>query len=117
MKPACDTDEYASSRFTSRWTSAARFPTASEAQASTATAIRQVSSWSGKAVVRTRMVTTTAAAFVAADMNAVTEVGAPWYTSGVHMWNGAAEALKPSPATIIASPATSSESLVGVAAA
>ena len=32
--------------------------------------------------------TTSAAAFVAADMNAVTGVGAPSYTSGVHMWNG-----------------------------
>ena len=30
-------------------------------------------------------------------MNAVTGVGEPWYTSGVHMWNGAAEALKPRP--------------------
>jgi hypothetical protein len=34
-----------------------------------------------------------AVALVAADMNAVTGVGAPWYTSGVHWWNGAAEAL------------------------
>ena len=30
-------------------------------------------------------------------MNAVTEVGAPWYTSGVHMWNGTAATLKPNP--------------------
>ncbi len=30
-------------------------------------------------------------------MNAVTGVGAPWYTSGVHMWNGAAATLKPRP--------------------
>ncbi len=28
-------------------------------------------------------------------MNAVTGVGAPWYTSGVHMWNGTAATLKP----------------------
>ena len=47
------------------------------------------------------------ATFVAADMNAVTGVGEPWYTSGVHMWNGAAEALKPSPVSTIASPTTS----------
>ena len=38
-----------------------------------------------------------AAAFVAEAMNAVTGVGAPWYTSGVHMWNGAAATLKPEP--------------------
>ena len=30
-------------------------------------------------------------------MNAVTGVGAPWYTSGVHMWNGTAATLKPRP--------------------
>ena len=27
-------------------------------------------------------------------MNAVTGVGAPWYTSGVHMWNGTAGDLE-----------------------
>ena len=30
-----------------------------------------------------------------ADMNAVTGVGAPSYTSGTHMWNGTAATLKP----------------------
>ena len=40
-------------------------------------------------------------------MNAVTGVGAPWYASGVHMWNGAADALNARPAITIASPATS----------
>ena len=30
------------------------------------------------------------AVFEAVDMNAVKAVGAPWYTSGVHMWNGTA---------------------------
>ena len=37
-------------------------------------------------------------------MNAVTGVGAPWYTSGVHMWNGAAATLKPSPTSRNAKP-------------
>ena len=73
--------------------------------ASTATAIVHTSLCSGNAVTRTRSITTSAAVFVAADMNAVTEVGAPWYTSGVHMWKGAAETLNASPARIIASPA------------
>ncbi len=68
-------------------------------------------------MTRTRRSITSAAVFVAADMNAVTEVGAPWYTSGVHMWNGAAETLKASPARIIASPAKRNASLVGFAVA
>jgi hypothetical protein len=38
-----------------------------------------------------------AATFVADAMNAVTGVGAPWYTSGVHMWNGTAATLNPRP--------------------
>ena len=63
----------------------------------------------------TRSVTTSAATFVAADMNAVTGVGEPWYTSGVHMWNGAAEALKPSPVSTIARPTTSIRSSSRVA--
>ncbi len=37
-------------------------------------------------------------------MNAVIGVGAPWYTSGVHTWNGAAAALKSSPIATIARP-------------
>ena len=36
MKPACEIDEYASSRFTLRWPSAAMLPTASEMHAITA---------------------------------------------------------------------------------
>ena len=30
-------------------------------------------------------------------MKPVTGEGAPWYASGVHMWNGTAATLKPSP--------------------
>src|SRR5262245_66590819 len=97
MNPACEIDEYASRRFRSRCASAARLPQASEMQARTATAIVQMSDWSGNAVTRMRKVMISAAVFVAADMNAVTELGAPWYTSGVHMWNGAAETLNASP--------------------
>ena len=117
MKPACEIDEYARIRFTSRCASAPRFPQTSEIAASTATAIVQTSLCSGNAVTRTRRVTTSAAVFVAADMNAVTEVGEPWYTSGVHMWNGAAETLNASPARIIASPAKRNASFAGSAAA
>ena len=77
MKPACETDEYASSRFTLRCASAARLPITSDATAMTATAIDQISDCSGKAVTRTRSMTTSATAFVADDMNDVTGVGAP----------------------------------------
>ena len=53
-------------------------PIASEMHAITATAIVQSARLSGNAVTSTRSVTTSAAIFVAADMNAVTGVGAPW---------------------------------------
>src|SRR5437763_16608992 len=101
MNPACEIDEYASSRFRSRWTSAAKLPTTSDATAIPANAHDQRCASCGKAVRTTRSATVNAATFVAEDMNAVTVVGAPSYTSGVHMWNGADEVLKPSPATII----------------
>ena len=101
--------------------SAAKLPTASEAQTSTATVTVQRCSSAGNAVISTRSITASAAVFVAADMNPVTGVGAPSYTSGVHMWNGAAEVLKPKPTSSIASPPTSSASplrcCVAVAAA
>src|SRR5919106_2433741 len=116
-KPAWEIDEYASRRLTSRCASAARFPHASEAHARTATAIVQISLSSGNAVTRIRNETTIAAVLVAADMNAVIEDGEPWYTSGVHMWNGAAETLNASPARIIASPATRNASSPAPAAA
>ncbi|OPZ76544.1 MAG: hypothetical protein BWY77_01878 [bacterium ADurb.Bin431] len=38
-----------------------------------------------------------AAALTPTDMKAVTEVGAPSYTSGVHMWKGTSATLKPNP--------------------
>ena len=76
--PACETLEYASIRFTSVWTSAARFPQRSDTAAITASATVQSSSSDGNATSSTRIVTMSAATFVAADMKAVTGVGAPW---------------------------------------
>ena len=49
MKPACEIEEYASSRLTFDWTSAAMLPHASEITASTATAIVHTSRSSGNA--------------------------------------------------------------------
>ena len=109
-KPACEIDEYARIRFTFRCTSAARFPIASDATAIPANAHVQRRASCANDVSSTRSASSSAATFVAADMNAVTGVGAPSYTSGVHMWNGAAEDLNASPATISASPSTSSRS-------
>ncbi len=48
-----------------------------------------------------------AATLGAVLMNAVTAVGAPSYTSGVHMWNGTALILNASPATMNTTPTTS----------
>ena len=47
-------------------------------------------------IVRTK--SDIAATFAAAAKKAVTGVGEPSYTSGVHMWNGTAETLKARPA-------------------
>ena len=44
-----------------------------------------------------RSIAPKAATFVAAAINAVTAVGEPWYTSGVHEWNGTAPTLKRRP--------------------
>ena len=52
----------------------------------------------------------TPATLVADDMNAVTGVGAPWYTSGVHMWNGTAATLNPRPTSSSARPSSSTPS-------
>ena len=54
MKPACETDEYASSRFTFRCASAAMLPIASEAHAIPAIAHVQSRSSSGNAVTSSR---------------------------------------------------------------
>ncbi len=54
MKPACETDEYASSRFTLRCASAAMLPTASEMHAMIASAQVHSSSLDGNAVTSRR---------------------------------------------------------------
>ena len=78
MKPACEIDEYASRRFTFFWTSAARLPIASEATGDHGERDRPelllLREGGGE---DPRSVRTSAATFVAADMNAVTDVGAP----------------------------------------
>jgi hypothetical protein len=58
----------------------------------------------GKAIMNTRSRAAKPAAFAPADMNAVTAVGAPWYTSGVHIWKGTAATLNPNPTRSKAAP-------------
>ena len=50
--------------------------------------------------MKTRRKTAKAAALGPADMNAATGAGAPWYTSGAQIWNGAAETLNATPTKI-----------------
>src|SRR5262245_52157458 len=104
MYPACAIDEYARMRLTSDCTTAAMLPNSSDSTARTHTIGRQSSRYCGKATVKSRSSAANAAALVAAAMNAVTGVGAPWYTSGVHMWNGTAETLNPRPTMSSPSP-------------
>ena len=68
-------------------------PTNSDSTARPQIAGRQSTRYRSNAPSSTRSIAPNAAAFVAPAMNAVTGVGAPWYTSGVHMWNGAAATL------------------------
>src|SRR6185312_16020548 len=53
-----------------------------------------------KPVIKIRRSTAKAAAFGPADMNALTGLAAPWYTSGAQIWNGAAETLNKRPIRI-----------------
>src|SRR3954465_932054 len=84
-------------RLTSVCTTAAIEPTRSDSTARPAIAGRQSTEYTWNAPTKIRRSAANAAAFVAAAMNAVTGVGAPSYTSGVHMWNGAADTLNPKP--------------------
>src|ERR687898_395991 len=104
-------------RFTSFWTTAATLPTTSDAIASAPTAGRQSFRNSGNDTWNTRTRAANPATLVADDMNAVTGVGAPWYTSGVHMWNGTAATLNPRPTRSSPRPMSSTPSSSSVLAA
>ena len=59
-------------------------------------------------VRNTRISAANPAALTATDIKPVTGVGAPWYTSGVHMCSGTAATLKPKPITAMPAPAMNS---------
>ena len=58
-----------------------------------------------------RSIAPKAAILVAAAMNAVIGVGAPWYTSGIHEWNGTAPTLNSTPTSSSAMPISASDVL------
>src|SRR6188768_1730006 len=100
-------DEYASRRFMLVWVSAATLPTV---MVSTETSI----STAGQSKVpvrahgpepsvdipwkKNRSMMAKPAALGATERNAVTAVGAPWYTSGHQKWKGTDAVLNPKPA-------------------
>src|SRR6266508_1094384 len=84
--------------------------------ATPAIAGRQSSTSPPSAPAKTRRKTANPAALVPAAMKAVTGVGAPWYTSGVHMWKGTAATLKQNPTASRATPASSTDELIWVVA-
>src|SRR5436190_4108468 len=101
-------------RLTFDCASAAKFPIVIESRAEVHTSGSQVSPIGSNAVRKTRRKAAKAAAFGPADRNAVTGVGAPWYTSGAHIWNGAAGTLKPNP-TIMSAAAIPTSMVDGAA--
>src|SRR5688572_1636515 len=100
-------DEYASSRFMFVWVSAATLPMVmvrTETRISTAGHSKVPVRTQGPAPSvdipwkKNRNMMANPAALGATDRNAVTAVGAPWYTSGHQKWNGTDAVLKPNPA-------------------
>src|SRR5438046_2339712 len=110
MNPAWATLEYASIRFTSVWAMASTDPTTMVTAARTQMNGVQSHESGWKATSNTRMKAANAATLVAADMYAVIGVGAPWYASGVHMWNGTAATLNANPTASRPAPARASGS-------
>src|SRR5215216_5635664 len=91
--------EYAIRRLMFVWTMATRLPTVIVMKASTPKRTDHSALIPGSAPLKMRSTTANPAAFEPTEKNAVAGVAAPWYTSGVQSWNGAAAILKPSPAT------------------
>jgi len=89
------------------WASATTLPTVMVTAAMAHTTIGQSTATPRIAVSSTRSSAAKAAALEPVAMNAVTEVGAPSYTSGAHMWKGTEEILKPKPTSSSPSPMTS----------
>src|SRR5215210_2054930 len=102
-------------RLSELWAIAPTLPITIVAMASAASAGAHVATAPGSASSRKRRITPKAAALVATAMKVVTGVGAPWYTSGVHWWKGATEALNARPVTVSATPMRRRGSATGTA--
>jgi hypothetical protein len=108
------TDRRVRQHATSDCTTANTDPITSDNAASTQMTGRQSSRWNGRAITSTRSTAANAAALPTEAMNAVTLVGEPSYTSGVHTWNGTAATLNPRPTISSAIPARTNESLPSI---
>src|SRR4051794_28748089 len=80
---------------------AARLPIVMVAMATTISSGSQAGRTEASGPRKMRIRNANEAAFEATERYAVTVVGAPSYTSGAHMWNGAAEILKSSPTAVV----------------
>ena len=89
-KPILLIEEYASSRLMFVWPIAATPPRMVEASAEKIVICRHASVAGPSASTATRTSSAIAATLEDDARKAVTGVGAPSYTSGVHMWNGTA---------------------------
>ncbi len=85
---------------------AANAPSTIEAIDTMTTSDCQAPTSDAKDVPITRSSSAIAATFGAVAKKTVTDVGAPSYTSGVHMWNGTAETLKAKPTSTNTMPTT-----------
>ena len=107
MKPIWAMVEKASMRFRLVWAMAARLPISSEATDSTASICCQSTAKGARPSTSRRITMANAASLGAPPIIRVTAVGAPWYTSGTHMWNGTTPSLKARPATTNTNPSVS----------
>src|SRR3977135_3768686 len=96
--------EYAIRRLIFVCTMATRLPAVIVTKASTPKSTDHSGLILGNAPLKMRRMTAKPAAFEPTEKNAVAGVAAPWYTSGVQSWNGAAGILKPRPASSLVTP-------------
>ena len=85
---------------------AAKLPTSNEAMANSASICCQSMAMGNRPSTNKRMVMAKAANLGAPAIMSVAAVGAPWYTSGTHMWNGTTPSLNAKPATTNTKPKT-----------
>src|ERR1700676_4756626 len=93
MKPMLAMVEYASMRLTLDWEIAITLPTIIDSSERTINIPCQSKASAASEPTRIRVMNANAANSGALPMKMVIAVGAPWYTSGTHMWYGTAPSL------------------------